>query len=124
MKNEKYVILYVDDDQDFLDSIRSVLESNGYIMEEALTAEEGLKKYKATNPDFILVDLMMEEVDSGVNLVKELRLLNNSVPIYLLSSVGDQMNSTTSYSDLGLAGVFSKPVDPVRLLDTIKAKLN
>ena len=123
MKDNKHVILYVDDDRDMLQSIRLILESNGYIMEEAATAEDGLKKVKECNPDLIIVDLMMEEVDSGANLVKELKLLENRAPVYMLSAVGDQLNMTTSYADLGLAGVFQKPVEPDNLISTIKAKL-
>ncbi|OGV48415.1 MAG: hypothetical protein A2X49_06955 [Lentisphaerae bacterium GWF2_52_8] len=123
MRDNKYVILYVDDDQDMLESVRAILEANGYIMEEAQTAELGLKKYKQCQPDLILVDLMMEEVDSGTNFAKELRFLNNNIPVYMLSSVGDSLNQQTSYSALGLAGIFQKPISPEKLLKTLKAKL-
>lgn len=123
MKDGKHVILYIDDDQDMLDSVRLILESNGYVMEEAGTAEEGLQKYKECAPDLIIVDLMMEEVDSGTNFTRELKLQNNKAPVYMLSSVGDQLNAEASYSDLGLSGVFQKPIDPKKLISTIKAKL-
>jgi two-component system, OmpR family, alkaline phosphatase synthesis response regulator PhoP len=123
MRDDKHVILYVDDDQDMLDTIRIVLEANGYIMEEALTAEDGLRRYREVNPDFVIVDLMMEEVDAGTNLVKELKLLDNQAPVYMLSSVGDQLNLNVSYSDLGLSGVFQKPVDFETLKATLAEKL-
>lgn len=123
MRDGKHVILYVDDDQDFLDSVTVILESNNYVVEPASSAEEGLRKYKKERPDLIIVDLMMEEVDSGTNLVKELRLLKNTAPVYLLSSAGDQLNMVTSYSDLGLDGVFQKPLHPDKLLSTLKEKL-
>ena len=71
MKDGKYVILCIDDEQDILDALRMVLEKNSYIMAEALSAEEGLKVYKAEKPDFLLVDLMMEEVDAGRNFVRD-----------------------------------------------------
>ncbi len=123
MRDGKPVILYVDDDQDFLDSMRTILESNGYLMEEAISAETALRKFKAERPDLIIIDLMMEEVDSGVSLVKELRLLKNTAPIYMLSSAGDQLNLAVDYSDLGLEGVFQKPIQPKVLLKTLKEKL-
>ena len=75
MKDGKHVILCVDDDQDFLDSMRTIIESAGYIMEMASSAEQGLKKYKEVKPDIILVDLMMEEIDSGVTFVKDIKAL-------------------------------------------------
>lgn len=92
-------------------------------MVEAHSAEEGLKKYKESKPDFILVDLMMEEVDAGLNFVKEIRLLNNKSPVYMLSSVGDNLNQTTSYAELGLDGVLQKPVHSNTLLKIIQAKV-
>lgn len=123
MKNGKYVILCIDDDQDILDAIRMILEKNNYIMVEAATAEEGLKVYKEEDPDFILVDLMMEEVDAGRNFSKELKLLNNKAPVYMLSSVGDSLVSNVDFSELGFMGVFQKPIDINTLITTIKTKL-
>ncbi len=123
MKDGKFVILYVDDDQDFLDAVRMILEPNGYIMAEALTAEQGLKVYKEHQPDFIIVDLMMEEVDAGTSFVKELKALGNTAPVYMLSSVGNSLSISTDYSSLGLSGVFQKPIDPQTLLTVLKTKL-
>ncbi|PKL48858.1 MAG: hypothetical protein CVV39_03835 [Planctomycetes bacterium HGW-Planctomycetes-1] len=123
MQDDKYVILTIDDDADFLAAMRMVLEASGYIMAEAKSAEEGLKVYKKTNPDLILVDLMMEEIDSGTSFVKELRLLSNKAPVYLLSAAGDEMADNIDYAQFGFAGVFQKPIKNERLLNVIKAKL-
>ena len=123
MKDGKYVVMCVDDDEDVLYSLRLILENNGYIMVEAASAEEGVKVYKENNPDFILVDLMMESIDAGKNFVKELRLLGNDAPIYMLSSVGDSLAQNIDFSELGLMGVFQKPIDANTLLSTLKRKL-
>ena len=123
MRDGKYVILAIDDDADILEALRLVLEAHGYEMIEAVTAEEGLRVYKASKPDLIIVDLMMEEVDAGVNFVKEVKLLGPKPPIYMLTSVGDNLNETISYSALGIDGVFQKPVDNNTLLKVIKTKL-
>lgn len=123
MQNGKYVILVIDDDPDFLDAIRLVIEASGYIMVQAESAEEGLKVYKKTKPDLILVDLMMEEIDAGASFAKELKLLGNKAPVYLLSAAGDGTMDNVDYSQLGFAGVFQKPIKYERLLSVIKAKL-
>ncbi len=123
MRDGKHVVLYVDDDPDMLDTIGMVVESAGYVFERAATAEEGLRRYKEVQPDFVIVDLMMEEVDAGTSLVKELKLIGNKAPVYMLSSVGDQLNMQTQYGDLGLTGVFQKPVSFETLKSTLKAKL-
>jgi two-component system response regulator VicR len=123
MQDGKYVILCTDDDPDLLDILRTILEPNGYIMHEAGSAEDGLKEYKRVHPDLLIVDLMMEEVDAGVTLARELRLLDNKAPVFLLSSVGDQISQNIDFADLGLSGVFQKPIDSKMLLSVLKTKL-
>lgn len=123
MQDGKHVILAVDDDQDVLEALRMVLEAAGYHMAEAHSAESGLKIYRQVKPDLLIVDLMMEEVDAGTSFVKELRALGNTAPVYMLSSVGDNLNANTDYSALGLSGVFQKPINPDMLLSILRAKL-
>lgn len=123
MQDGKPVILYIDDDQDFLDGMRALLEGNDYVMIEAHSAEEGVKVFKSGQPDLVLVDLMMEEVDAGTGFVKDLRALGANVPIIMISSAGDNLSLTTDYTQLGLAGLFQKPVDPKVLLTILKQKL-
>jgi DNA-binding response OmpR family regulator len=123
MKDGKHVILCIDDDKDILDTLRIVLQENGYIVDEALSAEEGLKVYQEVQPDLIIVDLMMEEVDAGRNFVKELKIINNQAPVYMLSSVGNALTENINYAELGLTGVFQKPIDFDTLLTTLKTKL-
>ncbi|MCU0662069.1 MAG: response regulator [Myxococcota bacterium] len=123
MKDGKHVILCVDDDADLLESMRLVLEGNGYAMVAAPSAEEGLVKFKEVSPDLIIVDLMMEEIDAGTGLVKNLAAAGNKVPVYMLSSMGDQLSIITDYAALGLSGVFQKPIQIDVLLKTLKSKL-
>jgi DNA-binding response OmpR family regulator len=123
MKDGKHVILCVDDDADLLESMRIVLEAKGYLLVTASSAEAGLVAFHAAQPDFILVDLMMEEIDSGTGFAQSLRLAGNTAPVYMLSSVGDHLNLSTDYNALGLSGVFQKPVGFDILLRTIESKL-
>lgn len=123
MKDGKTVILCIDDDPDILSYLRIVLESEGFAMAEAPSAEEGLRVYRESKPDLIIVDLMMEEVDAGTSFVRELRVLGNKAPIFMLSSTGDNLAMAVDVSTLGLAGVLQKPVSKERLLSLIKAKL-
>ena len=123
MKDGKFVILCVDDDQDILQTLRLLLEKNGYVMAGASTAAEALELAKQTSPDLLIVDLMMEQIDSGTHLVSRLRASGSEVPIYMLSAVGDSLEQTFDSSSLGLDGVFQKPIDPKHLLATLKARL-
>ena len=123
MQDGKFVILCIDDDPDILESLKVVLEANDYVVITAPSAEEGLRVYKESGPDLLIVDLMMEEIDAGTSFVKELQALGNEAPIYMLSSTGDTLQSTVSYGDLGLTGVFQKPINPNVLLTLLRAKL-
>ncbi len=120
---QKKTILCVDDDPAVTEWLEVVLTGAGYNVISAGTAEEGMKKYRQSPPDLLIVDLMMEEVDAGTSLVRELKAEANKAPVYMLSSVGDELNVTTDSSDLGLAGIFQKPIDPDILLRVIKGKL-
>jgi DNA-binding response OmpR family regulator len=123
MKDGKTVILCIDDDPDILSFLKIVLESEGFAMAEAASAEEGLRAYKESKPDLIIVDLMMEEVDAGTSFVRELRAMGNKAPILMLSSTGDNLSMAIDTTQLGLAGVLQKPVSKDRLISLIKAKL-
>ncbi len=116
MGGNSQVILCIDDDQDILDFFEMVLGSKGYNVVLAPTAEDGVRAFKEHAPALVFCDLMMEEVDAGTNFVKEIKALGSSVPIYMVTSVGDAMNMTTGFSDLGLRGVLQKPVDISNLM--------
>jgi DNA-binding response OmpR family regulator len=123
MKDGKHLVLCIDDDDDTLFAIRAILEPNGYAMAGAPTAVDGLRAYKELQPDFVIVDLMMEEIDSGANFAKELKALGNKAPVYMLSSVGDDLNVTADAVALGLDGVFQKPLTAATLLSVLKTRL-
>ncbi|MBA7527937.1 Response regulator MprA [subsurface metagenome] len=124
MQDGKNVILCIDDDPDILESLKIVLEANGYEMKAANNAPEGLVMFKEANPDLIIVDLMMEEIDGGTNFVKEVKATGSTVPIYMLSSIGDSMDSTVDGASLGLSGILQKPIDAKHLLTILKTAIS
>lgn len=119
----KKTILTIDDDPDIRAALRMVLESEGFSVGEAATGEEGVTIAERINPDAIIIDLMMENVDSGATAAQKLKDAGFSGPIYMLSSAGDTVRYNLDARDLGLAGIFQKPIDPKMLVATLKAKL-
>ena len=71
----------------------------------------------------IIVDLMMEEIDTGTSMVRDLHLAGCKVPIIVASSVGDALHTSANYEELGLSGVLQKPVDFDALITLLKSKL-
>lgn len=122
MAHDKPLILYVDDDPDYRFAMRQMIEANGMRMAEAGDCEEGLRVCKESAPDLIILDLMMEEVDSGVSLLRRLRAEGISTPVWLLSSMGDAMAMTTSADDLGFVGVLQKPLEERALLSITRSQ--
>jgi hydrogenase maturation protease len=116
-------ILIIDDDPDIRKATRIVLESAGFVVGEASTGEEGLKTAQKIKPDAILLDLMMETVDAGSKVSVRLKEGGFTAPIFLLSSVGDAVRYNIDAQDLGLAGIFQKPIDHKTLLSTLQAEL-
>lgn len=123
MPETKGLILCIDDDPDILSFLRVVLEGAGYAFAGAESAEEGLRAWREARPDAVIVDLMMEEVDSGAGFVRELMALGNKAPVFMLSSVGDDLNLATDYAPLGLTGVFQKPLSAAQLISVLEAAL-
>jgi DNA-binding response OmpR family regulator len=124
MENGKNVILCIDDDPDVLESLQIVLEANGYEMKSANNAADGFVAFKDVNPDLVIVDLMMEEVDAGAKFVKEVRATGSETPVYMLSSVGDNMDSMVDGASLGLSGILQKPIDTKHLLTILKTAIS
>ena len=102
---------------DILPTIVPVGETTGRLTEEGAKLFDPSGKFEAGVP------LCPPEGDAGTGMVKELRLLGNEAPIFMLSSAGDNLSMATDYSAIGLAGVFQKPVSKDRLLSMLKAKL-
>ena len=124
MKDGKHVIMVVDDDQDVLDGLRAILESGGYKMVEALSAKEATKVFKDEKPDLLIVDLMMEQIDAGLNFVKMVRDSGSKAPMYMLSSVGDELSKNINSSDLGVEGILQKPLDSEFILRVLEIQLH
>lgn len=123
MRDGRHVILCIDDDQDILATLRLVLESAGYVVETAATGAEGRRAAGQLQPDLLIVDLMMEAVDSGLTLVAALRESGVTAPIFFLSSAGDYFYESADVNRLGADGVFQKPIAPELLLSVIGTRL-
>lgn len=122
MDRRQRVILYIDDDPDYRLAMRQILESHGYRVIEAPDGESGLRAFREHRPDLVIVDLMMEEIDSGVHFMREVRSTDPGTPVYLMSSVGDSLTMTTNAAELGFSGVLQKPVNGARLIAVVSSQ--
>lgn len=123
METNRKTILVIDDDADIRAALRVILEQRGFSVGEAANGEEGLKAAERIQPDVIIIDLMMEAVDSGSTVATKLKETGFQGPMYMLSSAGDAVRYNVDARQLGLAGIFQKPIDPDVLVKTLKTKL-
>ncbi|MBA4389623.1 MAG: response regulator [Syntrophus sp. (in: bacteria)] len=85
-------ILIIDDDVDFSDLHKAVLENSGFEVVTAFSGREGLDKVKFESPDLILLDLMMEKHDTGFGFAEKIKAdpRYKNIPILMVSSVADE----------------------------------
>lgn len=116
-------ILVIDDDPDIRETLKVILESNGYEPVIAASGKEGVEAFEKFSPDLVLCDMMMEHVDAGEKAAMQIRNIDKTKPVYLMSSIGNATAQNVEIDKLGFNGVFQKPVNPDDLIDTIKKVL-
>lgn len=102
-------ILVIEDETQLNDSITDGLRLDGYEVDQSYDGEDGL--FMATEEvfDLILLDLSLPNVD-GIEILKEVRRINNSVPILILSA-RDQISEKVKGLDFGANDYLTKPFD-------------
>jgi DNA-binding response OmpR family regulator len=118
MAGEK--ILIVDDERPINDLIRSYLVKEGFIPFSAYTGKEALDLIKTEKPDFIILDIMLPDIE-GVDLCLEIRKTNNS-PVLFLSCKSEEIDKIIALS-VGGDDYLTKPFLPGELIARIKAHL-
>ena len=118
-------ILLVDDDPDFLDMHRAILQNHGYDVLTATSGHEGLERVRAEMPDLIILDLMMEKHDAGFSFSKSVKTdpLFRKIPILMVTSVAEATGFRFSLEEDGYwmktDDFLDKPVMPEVLLERV-----
>ncbi|MHC4475480.1 MAG: response regulator [Planctomycetota bacterium] len=97
--SERKKVLFVDDDKDYLESMKSFLEKR-YDVITAFSAEQGRAEMEKGQPDLIILDAMMEPKD-GFTFAKELKAHEayKDIPIVMLTGVVPEMPQTRYSQD-------------------------
>jgi formate/nitrite transporter len=117
-------ILVVDDDPDFVEITRTILEKEGYEVASAASGDQALQAMKQERPDLVLLDVMMATPLDGVDLsgrmARDPGLMD--VPIVMISSIDTSEHADLLPDDVHMPidAWISKPVDPEHLLRTVQ----
>jgi CheY-like chemotaxis protein len=123
-------ILLVDDDPDFVDVTRLVLEKNGHEVISASSGEEGWKKARSEGWDLLLLDVMMETPDEGFQLAYKIRKDKKlkDKPVILLTAVGKvtgfKFDREKDEEFMPVEEYIEKPVTPEFLLEKVNKVLS
>ena len=127
--SKKTAILLVDDDSDFLFQHKYELEEEGYDVTLAGTSKEAKELIKSVKPDLAIVDLMMENNDSGFVLSYDIKRKYPDVPVIMVTAVtsrtGMEFSSITENEKHWIKAdtIFTKPVRTEQLVKEIKKLL-
>jgi len=125
---EKKKILLVDDDADFTEAVKLLLESRSYGVTAANDGKEGLEKVQTEEPDLIILDVMMPEMD-GYQVCATLKAdpKYRQIPILLLTAVGEAITTTTYTKEMGMKieadDYIPKPVEPIEIVERVEKLL-
>ncbi len=111
-------VLIVDDEPAIRESLRMILEFEGYRVEEAINGLEALQKTRERPPDAILLDIRMPEMD-GLETLKALRERGYEMPVLVLSGHADVATAVEA-TRRGAFDFFEKPLQRERVLLSLR----
>ncbi|HET7353136.1 MAG TPA: response regulator [Gaiellaceae bacterium] len=114
-------VLLVDDDERMRELVRTELEREGYDVQEAASADEGLAEIEKRKPELILLDVMMPHVD-GWEMLRRIqeRYGAGAIPVLMFSGQVDEQARRQAASS-GARGFIGKPFDLAELVAQAKA---
>jgi len=121
-------VLVIDDDADYRASVKSLLEGEGYVVDEAATGKAGLRKLKEHRPDLIVLDVMMESIVEGYAVNQAIKFQPEfeayaDIPIVMVSSIDESPDERFGRSEememVRPNRYLTKPLDIPRFLEVV-----
>jgi CheY-like chemotaxis protein len=121
------LILIVDDDYDFLEINRLILERAGYRVVTAAEPKQALLRMEKEKPDLVMTDLMMTSLDSGFYFARTIKEDPRyaEIPVIIATSVSSALGldfrprTEEDKAKMHVDAYFDKPIDPKKLLAMI-----
>jgi CheY-like chemotaxis protein len=131
MSETSPLILLVDDDPDFVEMNRHVLEARGYRVATAHDVAEAGKIMAEQPPDLVITDLMMSDLDSGFAFARGVKEdpRTKETPVIIVTGVSSQLGfdfrprTSEDLAAMHVDAYFDKPVPPHTLLEKVQTLL-
>ena len=123
MAEKIFKILVVDDEPDILEFLSYNLEKEGFLVETAENGKQALEKAKKNQPDIVLLDVMMPEMDGieACRTMREMPQFEHTIIAFLTARTEDY--SQIAGFETGADDYISKPIKPRVLVSRLKALL-
>lgn len=120
-KTAQATVLIVDDESAIRDSLRMVLEYEGLKVVEASSGDQGLQQVRRVQPDAVLLDIKMPELD-GLQVLQLLRERGYEMPVIIITGHGD-ISTAIEATRKGAFDFFEKPLQRDRVLLSLRNAL-
>jgi DNA-binding NtrC family response regulator len=115
-------IIIIDDDENIRKVLQTILEDEGYFVETAQTANEGIKKTENTFYNLALIDVRLPDME-GIELLTKLRETKPKMRKIIVTGFPTLQNAVSAVNR-GADGFVMKPFDVEKILSNIKEQLN
>jgi CheY-like chemotaxis protein len=123
---EQKKLLIIDDDPDFVDAIKSILDTAGYSVDAAYNPKTGLQALQNRAYDLLLLDIMMGRGAEGIMIARKLRkdVKLREMPVLIITGIREQMaflfpGEPVHPRFVAVDEVVEKPVEPKLLLEKV-----
>ena len=115
-------VLIIEDEPIFRINYRTVLTNQGYTVKEAQTGRDGIRMMESVNPDVILLDLILPEIN-GYKVLKKIKEVQPNIPVIVFSVLATESDRNRAY-ELGANHYVVKGMEsPTAILEKIKTVL-
>lgn len=129
VKDGKFVVLLVDDDDNLREIVRAKLEAAGFAVLEAKDGEDGVDKAKNNKPDLILMDVQMPKMN-GIEALSKIKANSGTseTKVLFLTNYGEVNTADAPLDDkfardIGAIGHLKKTDDLDKIIERVKKEL-
>ena len=120
--DRRRTILLIDGDPHARAVLRTALEAANFSVGEAANNQEGERTALRIKPDAILAELVMDATDAGMTVPERLKADGIAIPCYIVSEASEALMGAVGLHELGISGVFLKPVDAAIVIQTLTTR--
>jgi len=118
----KHRVLAIDDQQIVLDSVRKVLQPNGFVVDVSLDGRQGVAMALSNDYDIIITDVRMPDY-GGIRILRDVTYAKPALPVIIMTGYAT-VKSAVQAMKLGAADYIQKPFTPEELAATFSAVLH